>query len=93
MKVLPIEIIEIPLTQEGELVEMEEELEYEESDRRTELISAAYNSIAATEFFDTGMESKVNMARIKRIKRMSLRLIDYYISEIYGEHFEDEEDN
>ena len=93
MNVPPIEIIEIPLTQEGELVEMEEELEYEEPDRRTELISAAYNSIAATEFFDLGMESKVNMARIKRIKRMSLRLIDYYITEIYGEHFEaDEED-
>jgi hypothetical protein len=76
MNMPPIEIIEIPLTQEGEPVEMEEEVEYEEPDRRTELISAAYNSIAATEFFDIGMESKVNMARIKRIKRMSLRLID-----------------
>jgi hypothetical protein len=92
MKVPPIEIIEIPLTQEGELVEMEEELDYEEPDRRTELIAACFNSIGATEYFDTGMESKVNLARIKRIKRMSLRLIDYYISEIYGEHFEDEED-
>jgi len=93
MNIPPIEIIEIPLTQEGELVEMEEEVEYEEPDRRTELISAAYNSIAATEFFDLGMESKVNMARIKRIKRMSLRLIDYYISEIYGEHFEQDEED
>ena len=92
MKVPPIEIIEIPLTQEGELVEMEEELDYEEPDRRTELIAACFNSIAATEYFDYGMESKSNMARIKRIKRMSLRLIDYYITEIYGEHFDDEED-
>lgn len=91
MNVPNIEIIEIPLTQEGELVEMEEEI-YEEPDRRTELIAACFNSIGATEYFDTGMESKVNLARIKRIKRMSLRLIDYYISEIYGEHFEDEED-
>lgn len=79
------------MTEIAEPIEVEEEVEYEEPDRRTELIASCYNSIAATEYYDTGMESKVNLERIKRIKRMSLRLIDYYISEIYAEHFDEED--
>jgi hypothetical protein len=79
------------MTEIAEPIEVEEEGYYEEPDRRTELIASCYNSIAATEYYDTGMESKVNLERIKRIKRMSLRLIHYYISEIYAEHFDEED--
>ena len=75
----------------AEPIEVEEEGYYEEPDRRSEIIASCYNAIAGTEYYDTGMESKVNLERIKRVKRMSLRIIDYYISEIYAEHFDEED--
>lgn len=78
------------MTEIAEPIEVEEEL-YEEPDRRSEIIASCYNAIAGTEYYDTGMESKVNLERIKRVKRMSLRIIDYYISEIYAEHFDEED--
>ena len=71
--------------------ELTEEEYYEEADSRPEIIASCYNAISATEVYDTGMESGVNVARIKRIRRMSLRLIDHYISELYAEHFDEEE--
>jgi hypothetical protein len=70
--------------------EVFEESYYEEPDRRSEVIASCLNAISATECYDTIMEDKETSNQINQIRKMSLKLIHYYITEIYNEHFEDE---
>lgn len=74
-----------------EIEEVWEGAEYEEPDRRSEIIASCLNAISATEFYDTGLENPKDIVKIKDIRKMSLTLIHYYITEMYNEHFEDEE--
>jgi hypothetical protein len=60
---------------------------------RVDYISCAYYSISAVEGLDTGIMSKEDAKRIKRILRKSLRIIDDCINEMHDELFEDDEDN
>lgn len=70
-----------------------EEVEYEEADSRSEIISSCYSAITALESVDTGM-NKSWAAMKKRTIRRCITLLDYYISEMYYEAFEaDEEDD
>ena len=67
-----------------------DETYYEEPDRRSEVIASCLNAISATECYDARMESRETSDQIDQIRRMSIKLIHYYITEMYGEHFEDE---
>jgi len=68
--------------------EFSEEGYYEEPDRRSEVIASCLNAISAIEHYDIFADERA----IKRVKNMSLKLIDYYISEMYYEHFEEYEE-
>jgi len=59
---------------------------------RADYISCAYYAIASVEGLDTGIMTKEDAKRIKRILRKSLRIIDDCINEMHDELFEDEED-
>ena len=60
---------------------------------RTDYISCAYYAISAVEGLDTGIMTKEDAKRIKRIMRKSLRIIDDCINEMHDELFEDDEDS
>ena len=68
--------------------EIEEEAEFEYT-TRTDYITCAYSAISAVEGMDTGMMTKEDAKRIKRIMRKSLMIIDDCITEMYDELFED----
>jgi hypothetical protein len=74
---------------------MEDNIEDEaafEFTTRQELISCAYYAIASVSDLDTGMMTKADATRIKRIMRRSLKLIDTCINELYETEFEDDEE-
>ena len=56
---------------------------------REELIGCSYNCIMAVSDMDTGMMSKVDAMRVKRIIRRSLRILDEMSKEMYDELFDD----
>jgi len=66
------------------------EIEYEYADTRAEVITQCYNAIAAVEMLDP--ITKSGQERKKRILNKSLRVIDFYVSQIHDEVFEDQED-
>jgi hypothetical protein len=63
-----------------------------ETTTREDYIGCAYNAIAAVEGLDTGMMTKTDALRVKRILKKSLRIIDECVNEMYNELFEDEEE-
>lgn len=71
----------------------EEEMEiiYEEEMSWGEVIQCVYAAFMSIDDIDVEMASPLNKARIKRIKRKGLRLLDVGISEIYAEKFENED--
>lgn len=84
------ELIE-PTIEEVEQEEIPEvDVEYT---TRADYISCAYYSISAVEGLDTGIMTKEDAKRIKRIMRKSLRIIDDCINEMHDELFEDDEEN
>ena len=62
------------------LEETFEESYYEEPDRRSEVIASCFNAISSTECYDTIMEDKETSNQINQIRKMSLKLIYYYIT-------------
>jgi hypothetical protein len=59
---------------------------------RQELIACSYYAIASVSDLDTGMMTKADANRIKRIIRRSVKLIDTCINELYDTEFEDDDD-
>lgn len=59
---------------------------------RADYIACAFYAISSVEGLDTGIMTKEDAKRIKRILRKSLRIIDDCINEMHDELFEDEED-
>lgn len=57
---------------------------------RTDYISCAYYAISSVEGLDTGIMTKEDAKRIKRIMRKSLRIIDDCINEMHDELFEED---
>jgi hypothetical protein len=59
-----------------------------------EYIQAAYFAISSVEDIDLDMEAAYNKQsanRIKRIKRKSIRIIDFCLNELYNDLFDEEE--
>jgi hypothetical protein len=83
------EIIET--AQEGGEEELADEIGIEYT-TRSDYISAAYFAIASVEGIDTGIMTKEDAKRIKRIMRKSLMIIDDCITEMYDELYENDDD-
>ena len=64
-----------------------EGMEYEQSDTRYEVVSICNQALNAVDGFDSYFEA--DKIRVNEIKRKALRLIEYHISMVYDEHFED----
>ena len=63
------------------------DMEYEQSDTRYEVVSICNQALNAVEGFDSYFEADI--IKVKEIKRKALRLIDFHISMLYDETFED----
>ncbi len=72
--------------------ELEDEISIEYT-TRSDYISAAYFAISSIEGIDTGIMTKEDAKRIKRIMRKSLMIIDDCITEMYDELFEDDNED
>jgi len=82
--------LEEPTPEEVEKEEVPElDVEYT---TRTDYISCAFYAISSVEGLDTGIMTKEDAKRIKRIMRKSLRIIDDCINEMHDELFDDDED-
>ena len=68
----------------------EQEVFYEDYDTRAEIISQCYYALTAIEYVDP--YDKKGQEQKNRIKRKALEVIDYYISEIHAEIFDENED-
>ena len=67
----------------------QEEMEFEtQFSTSHDYIASAVQALAAVDEMDTALVSKTDEQRIKRIKRQSLRILSFYINEIYDETFE-----
>lgn len=75
-------------TQQSEPVEIEVEFT-----TREEYIGCAFNAIMAVSDMDYGLLNKTGQARIKRIRRMCLRILDECVKEMHDELFENEEED
>lgn len=63
------------------------DMEYEQSDTRYEVVSICNQALNAVEGFDSYL--KTDKIKVDEIKRKALRLIDFHISMLYDETFED----
>ncbi len=68
---------------------MTEEFEYEEGETRAEIIATCHYALSCTDLFDVVMLDDEDKKRIENIKRMSLILIEGFLSEIYYENYDD----
>jgi len=64
-----------------------EDLVYEDYDTRGEIIVQCYNSLMAIDLIDT-YDRKMQQKK-DRTRRKALEVIDYYISEIHAEIFDE----
>ena len=62
-------------------------MEYEQSDTRYEVVSICNQALNAVDGFDSYFEEDIT--KVKEIKRKALRLIEFHISMLYDETFED----
>jgi len=76
---------------EGEniITEQEQEWVYEEPTSTPEYIASATNAISAVENFDTAIMTNADRKRVERIRRRSLKIIDYNIGVLYDELFDE----
>lgn len=70
--------------------ETEIEVEYT---TREEYIGCAYSAIVAVSDMDIGLMNKTEQARVRRIRRMCLRILDECVKEMHDEIFENEEED
>jgi hypothetical protein len=77
----------------GEPDGSEEFDEYEiEENGLIEYVQAAYFALSAVEDIDVEiLPTEQNKRRVKRIKRQSIRIIDFCINELYSNLFDEEE--
>ena len=67
--------------------EEENEVYYEHFDTRAEIISQCHYALSAVEYVDP--YDKQGQEQKNRIKQKALEVLDYYISEIHSEIFEE----
>ena len=74
--------------------EVEEEMEGEILlSSSHDYITSAVQALDALDGFDTALVSKADERRVNRIKRQSLKLLSFYINELYDETFESSVDS
>jgi hypothetical protein len=66
-----------------------EEYLIEAAETRGEIISIANYALATCDYYDYSMLSLEDKERIDNIRRMSLILVEGFLSEIYFENYED----
>ncbi len=70
--------------------EIENEIEYEEGATAEEIIACCYYAITTVDAIDVEiLPTKQDKDRVKRIKKKSLRMLDWAVSELYDTVFED----
>ena len=52
-------------------------------------IASAVQALQAVDEMDTALFTKTDESRVRKIKRQSLRILSFYINEIYEETFDD----
>jgi hypothetical protein len=67
----------------------EQEVFYEDYDTRAEIINQCYSALTAIEYVDP--YDKKGQEQKNRIKQRVLDVLDYYISEIHAEIFDEDE--
>jgi len=79
------------MTQTEPIPELEQEQEwvYEEPTTTPEFIASATNALSAVENFDTAIMTNADRKRVERIRRRSLKIIDYNIGVLYDELFDE----
>lgn len=80
------------MERESTLEEQEQEIIYEEPTRTSEYIASAFNALNSVTDMDTALMTNSDKERVKRIKRKSLRIIDYCLSCLYDELFDEDEE-
>lgn len=66
-----------------------EEILIEAGETRGEIISIANYALATCDYYDYSMLSSEDKERIDNIRRMSLILVEGFLSEIYFENYEE----
>lgn len=66
-----------------------EEIEFEPSETRGEIISICNYALSTCDFYDYSMLSQEDKERIDNIRRMALILVEGFLSEIYYENYEE----
>lgn len=56
-------------------------------------IASAVQALQAVDEMDTALFNKTDENRVRKIKRQSLRILSFYINEIYEETFDDSDAN
>ena len=70
--------------------EQEEEVVYEEGYTSLEIINGVYFALASVIEIDTTLMSKADEQRINRVKKKSLKMLDWAIADMYDSIFDDE---
>ena len=71
-----------------EKVIFDDDIEYENEDKNTEYIAAAYNSMAAMELIDTGLMTAEDKEIVKNIQFQAIHIISESLNNIYNEIFD-----
>lgn len=80
------------MSEENEIIGEDNSEVQVEFTTREEYIGCAYNAIMAVSDMDIGLLSKTDQARIRRIRKMCLRILDDCVKEMHDELFENEEE-
>lgn len=67
-----------------------QEVIYEDVTTTPEYIALAFNALSSVTDLDTAIMTESDRQRVKRIRRKSIRIIDYCIGLLYDELFDDE---
>ena len=71
--------------------EQVEEIIYEDSDTRYDIISECHTALASLEMLDPSMLGKKAERQVRNIRRRCLDVLDYYVKELHDEIFEEDE--
>lgn len=80
------------MSEENEIIGEDNSEVQVEFTTREEYIGCAYNAIMAVSDMDIGLLNKTDQARIRRIRKMCLRILDDCVKEMHDELFENEEE-
>lgn len=68
----------------------EEEIIYEEGYTSLEIINGVYFALSSVMEMDTTLMTKIDEQRINRVKKKSIKMLDWAIADMYDSIFDDE---